>query len=382
MPFTSQQLIHSNQWRYRACRHGLFWLLYFLGYSFLDLNTYYGPFDGLQLAVRWMPFCVLNTYVTLWLVKQYLLQSKYRTFFLSLLGWTAALIPLSFLTHLYVAYPYCWPAGPRPTFRQALWEFFDIYPIFVNEVITGFAVFLRLYKFWRVELLQKLQLSREKTDAELELLKAQLHPHFLFNTINNLYALIQERSTRAPDMLLRLSAILGYVLNECQAPEVPLERELDFCQDYINLEAERYGDRLNIVTQFSGDLEDKMITPMLFQPFIENAFKHGAAEQIGKVWIKIRMSVHETRLLFEVTNTADASLHSSSSGGGIGVANIQRRLQLIYPDRHKFVRKQENGLHSISLTIDLLAPAQGQPYGIRKKSKLLRVQSARLQSVS
>jgi Histidine kinase len=372
MALSTQQLIHSNHWRYRVARHGLFWLIYLTGYSFLALE-YPQPFAGLQLAIRWLPFAMLNTYVILyWLVERYLLQSKYRAFFSLLAAWTAVSVFLAFLTHLYIVYPFCWDPGPRPSFRQAFPEILDVYPIFINYVITAFAIFLRMYKFWRVELQQKLQLKQEKTDAELELLKAQLHPHFLFNTLNNLYALILDRSHQAPEMLLRLSAVLSYVLNECQKAEVPLEKEIAFCQDYIDLEKARYGDRLDINTRFSGELQDKMITPMVFQPFIENAFKHGAAKQLGKVWIDIGMTVHDNRLLFEVSNSADYSTPSTSAGG-IGIANIKRRLQLLYPGRHQFVENREQGMHSISLSIDLASPSRDRLYRAKKSLPRPRV---------
>lgn len=364
-------LIHSNEWRYRLGRHGLFWLTYLFGYSFLDSDTYHVPFIGLSLAIRWLPYCMLNTYVMLyWLVERYLLRGRYRAFLLLLCAWAPVTIFLSFLSHLYLAYPLCWDPGPRPSFRQALPEIWDIYPIFVNYVIVGFAVFLRIYKFWRVELLQKLQLKQEKADAELNLLRAQLHPHFLFNTLNNLYVLILEKSHRAPDMLLKLSEILGYVLNDCQVAEVPLEKEIAFCRAYIDLERERYGDRLDIVTRFSGDIPDKMVTPMVFQPFIENAFKHGAAKQLGKVWIEIGMTVQGSRLFFEVSNSADLSM-SSEHSGGIGVANIKRRLELLYPGRHAFVEKREEGMHSISLTIDLWSPSHERIFRVQRRRKLV-----------
>jgi hypothetical protein len=374
MALSTQQLIDSNHWRYRVARHGLFWLIYLTGYSFLALE-YPQPFAGLQLAIRWLPFTTLNTYVILyWLVERYLLRSKYQAFFSLLAAWTALSVFLAFLTHLYIVYPFCWDPGPRPGFRQAFPEILDVYPIFINYVITGFAVFLRMYKFWRVELVQKLQLKQEKTDAELELLKAQLHPHFLFNTLNNLYALILDRSHRAPEMLLRLSAVLSYVLNECQKAEVPLEKEIAFCEDYIDLEKERYGGRLDINTRFSGELQDKMITPMVFQPFIENAFKHGAAKQLGKVWIDIGMTVHDNRLSFQVSNSADFSAYATCSGG-IGVANIKRRLQLLYPGRHQFVEKREQGMHSISVSIDLVSPSRDRLYRVKKSPSPARIEA-------
>lgn len=353
MDVSVHQLIHGNQWRHRLLRHGLFWLVYLIGYSFIDLAEYDEPFAGLALAIRWLPFTVLNTYVTLyWLVERFLLRSRYWTFVLWLTIWTMTLVPLAFLSHVYLVYPYCWPSGPRPSLRQALPEIFDLYPIFVCDVVTGFAVFLRMHKFWRVEMFQKLQLKQEKTQAELALLKAQLHPHFLFNTLNNLYTLILRQSDRAPEMLRRLSAILSYVLNECHADHAPLKREIAFCRDYIDLEKERYGDRLAIDAVFSGDLENKFITPMLFQPFIENAFKHGASEQAGQVWIDIRLTVLDNRIDFRVTNSTAPSVQTAASGG-IGIANIRRRLQLLYPDRHLFVQRQEEGLYSIALTIEM-----------------------------
>lgn len=351
----SLKLINGNDWRNRLSRHLLFWGMYLAAYSILDLNEFPEPYAGLELAVRWLPFCLINTYVTLyWLVDRFLLRSRYVLFFVLLAGWIVVLIPLAFLSHLYLVYPYCWADGPRPSFRAALPELFDLYPILVCSVVTGFAVFIRLHKFWRAELLQKMQLKKETTEAELQLLKAQLHPHFLFNTLNNLYALILKRSDRAPDMLRRLTDILDHVLRQGYTGEVPLREEIAFCRDYIELEKERYGDRLRIETEFSDDRAEVAIAPMLFQPLIENAFKHGASEQLGNVWIHIRLAVAAGRLVFQVTNSAKPAPASSD---GIGVANIRRRLHLLYPGRHAFTRDHDGSRHSVSLSIDLDAIA-------------------------
>lgn len=348
----SLQLINGNDWRNRLSRHLLFWGVYLAAYSVLDLNEFPGdPYAGFELAFRWLPFCLINTYVTLyWLVDRFLLRSRYVLFFVLLAGWNLVLIPLAFLSHIYLVYPYCWPDGPRPSFRAALPELFDLYPILVCTVVTGFAVFLRLHKFWRAELLQKLQLKKETTEAELQLLKAQLHPHFLFNTLNNLYTLILKRSDRAPDMLRRLTGILDHVLRQGYGGEVPLQEEIAFCRDYIELERERYGDRLRIETEFSDHWAGIAIAPMLFQPLIENAFKHGASEQLGNVWIAIRLTVDTDRLDFQVTNSAKPAAASSD---GIGIANIRRRLQLLYPGRHVFARDHDGSRHSVSFSIDL-----------------------------
>jgi Histidine kinase len=370
MTLFSRKFLDSDEWRYRISRHAIFWLIYLVAYSFIGGGEAENWGSPTALAIRWMPNTVFTTYISLWLVERFLLKARYRSFIVLCIAWLPITIFCSYITHLYLVYPYCWDPGPRPSFRGGLSELFDIYPIFVSAIILGALLFLRMYKFWRGEMLQKLQLRQEKTDAELELLKAQLHPHFLFNTLNNLYSLILEKSARAPEMLMRLSGILSYVLNDCQAAEVPLEDEVAFCQDYIELECERYGDRLDVVTRFTGDFEGKMVTPMLFQPFIENAFKHGAAELVGKVWMNIALTVDDHQLLFRVVNSADRSAQRSlGREGGIGIANIVRRLQLLYPGRHKFIRNQDERIHSISLTIELTPASHGIPRRVRKQAK-------------
>jgi Histidine kinase len=368
----AHHLIFSDRWSYRLTRHLLFWLLYFISLSLLD-TEFYGLRALLHVNVSWLPLNMLNIFVTLyWLVPRYLMRSKWKSFALLYGGWMLMEIPLGFLTHLYLTYPYCWDPGPRPTLRQALPEILDIYPLVIVNAVTLFAVFIRMFKFWRVEQLQKLQIKKEKTDAELQLLRAQLHPHFLFNTLNNLYTLILEKSSKAPEMLSRLSAILSYVLNDCQAAEVQLKKEIAFCRAYIQLEGERYGSRLDLSLEFPDDIGDRMIAPMLFQPFIENAFKHGAAEQVGKVWMSIGLSVRGDQLSFRVINSADLAIRERSAGG-IGIANIQRRLELLYPDRHQLLREQDEDKHLISLTIDLPSVTSGRPVRLKENSKLVRV---------
>jgi sensor histidine kinase YesM len=124
------------------------------------------------------------------------------------------------------------------------------------------------------------------------------------------------------------------VLYESGAPEVLLSQEIRLCRDYVALELERYGDRLDISMSFSGEIGERKIAPMLFQPFIENAFKHGTSEQIGKVWISIDLSVQDDQLLFRVINSMpEHSGPLAGRGGGVGITNVRRRLALIYPER-------------------------------------------------
>jgi hypothetical protein len=366
-------LIFSDRWSYRLTRHLLFWLLYLICISSLNLDDLYDLKARVHMSVSWVPLTMLNIFVTLyWLVPRYLMRSNWKSFAILYGSWMLMEIPLGFLTHYYLTYPYCWEPGPRPSFRQALPEVLDVYPLVVVNVPVLFAIFIRMFKFWRVEQLQKLQIKQEKTDAELQLLRAQLHPHFLFNTLNNLYTLILEKSGKAPEMLSRLSAILSYVLNDCQSAEVRLSKEIAFCRAYIELEGERYGNRLDLSLEFPDDIADRMIAPMLFQPFIENAFKHGAAEQVGKVWMSIGLSVRGDQLSFRVINSADLDVRQHSAGG-IGIANIQRRLELLYPGRYQLIREQDEEKHFISLTIDLPPVKPARPKRVKESQKLVRV---------
>ena len=145
--------------------------------------------------------------------------------------------------------------------------------------------------------------QQEKITAELQLLKAQVHPHFLFNTLNNIYSFSLEESPKTPELILKLSSLLSYMLYDCKAEEVRLEKEVEIMKDYIDLEKERYGNKIEISWNVEGDIRDNFISPLLMLPFLENAFKHGASEQIEKPWMGVDISVANNILKFKITNS-------------------------------------------------------------------------------
>ena len=163
--------------------------------------------------------------------------------------------------------------------------------IFATFNISGIAVAIKLFKYWYVEKEAKQQAEKANLTSQLELLKSQVHPHFLFNTLNNLYSLTLERSADASALVLDLSGLLRYMLYECDSDRVPLARETDILKNYIKLEKIRYGGRLDISVSYSGDFDNKMIAPLLLLPFLENSFKHGASEQIDQCWISLDIAV-------------------------------------------------------------------------------------------
>lgn len=180
------------------------------------------------------------------------------------------------------------------------------------------------------------ELESEKVSTELKFLKAQINPHFLFNTLNNLYSYVVTQSPKAPDMIMRLSGILDYVLYKSQRPTVPLYEEVTTIENFIALEQIRYGDRLQVDFSARGDLS-LPISPLLLLSIVENAFKHGASGDIDQPKIIIEIATPEDSICCKVWNTK--SQHQGELNDaykdGIGLGNIKRQLNLVYPHQHE-----------------------------------------------
>lgn len=339
--------------RYQPLRHIVFWSV-----TVFVLVALYGAtennFEISTITTLFlMPVDIFLTYtIILWLLPKYLLKGKYLLFSLLFFSLLISAQVLAILLNHFAVVPVITGTSPFD-FQLSFYEFADWYKLVVSCSIAAVAVLIRMIKYWQVEQQQKMQAEKEKINAELELLQAQLHPHFLFNTLNNIYSLVREKSDNAPRMLLRLSDILSYVLYECKADFVLLSKEISVIKNYVELEKERYGERLEISTNFSGDIENQMIVPMLFQPFIENAFKHGTSEQLGKVWISIDLSVKNNELCFKVINSCDALQESSYHKKGIGITNVKKRLEFLYRDKYQLQHGFENNVYIVSLIIYL-----------------------------
>lgn len=342
--------------RYGWIRHLLFWMIYVVVFSLWAGFDVVRDFrEGLETTLVFTPANLLYAYgIIYWLVPRILIKGKYFDFCLWFCVWAIAGLVMNFLTRYYILMPLRTGRADMPS-NFAYKEIFAFGSFVVMNTIAMFGGFIKFFKLWYAEQQQKQQAESEKLHAELELLKAQLHPHFLFNTLNNLYSLVYEKSNKAPQMLLRLSGLLSYVLYECKADQVLLSREMEIIRDYISLERERYGDRLDVSLNFSGDINDRMIAPMLFQPFIENAFKHGTSEQLGNVWMSIDLSVKNDQLYFKIINSFDPN-NVIGSGKGIGIGNIRKRLELLYPGRFDLQNGIEDDVYIVSLSLELNAP--------------------------
>src|SRR6187401_1891531 len=210
---------------------------------------------------------------------------------------------------------------------------------------------IKFFKLWTIKQQDWMRAQQEKITAELQLLKAQVHPHFLFNTLNNIYSFSLENSPKTPGLILKLSSLLSYMLYDCKAEEVLLEKEVEIMKNYIDLEKERYGNKIEISWNIEGDIKDKYIAPLLMLPFLENAFKHGTSEQLEKPWLSVDISVRQNILKCKIANSKNEFVPLSQNG--IGVNNVKKRLGFLYPDKHELKMSDEGNFFVVSLLINL-----------------------------
>jgi len=206
-------------------------------------------------------------------------------------------------------------------------------------IYIGLTTLLELSSAWfRLAESEKklLQTEQEKTLVELQALKSQINPHFLFNSLNNLYSMTLKKSDKAPDMILRLSSLMRYILYESSEQFVSLQKEVDCIIDYLeiqNLRILETDPKINF--DIKGAVKDKKIAPLIFLPLIENAFKHGMKGTVDTHFVKLSLDVKEDHLKFYIKNNKGKAINvSNETEGGIGLGNIKKRLILIYPDRH------------------------------------------------
>ena len=196
-------------------------------------------------------------------------------------------------------------------------------------------------------------LRSENLNAELKFLRSQINPHFLFNALNNIYALAVTKSEQTPDMILKLSNMLRYILYDCNADRVPLGKEIGYINDYVDMQKLKDDQITNVEIDYSGADPDTMIAPMILIPFIENAFKHSQIEDVGHGWIKVKIETGAGRLRFSVSNSKAKSAYSKDRVGGIGLENVKRRLELLYPQRHELIIKDTPEAFMVELGIVL-----------------------------
>ena len=249
---------------------------------------------------------------------------------------------------------------PHPRFKAISFMISDwrqIQPVvlFAFLVIEGLALAWFFLKAWAMGELIQTRLQANHLSTEIKFLKSQINPHFLFNTLNNLFSMAQGKGNdELADGISKLSGMMRYMLYDSNAERVPLSKEITYLEECITLNKLRYADEEVIVTfDHAGQIADSSIAPMLFIPFVENAFKHGVA--IGqRAAIQIAIAVSGKKLIFNCVNTDYSIIRKMEMEiSGIGLENVQRRLELVYPGKHRLMITNEDGKFMVNLEINL-----------------------------
>lgn len=189
--------------------------------------------------------------------------------------------------------------------------------------------------------------------AELRLLKAQVHPHFLFNTLNNIYSFVLSKDNRAAGLVDKLTGMIDYMRTEGEKSLVSLEKEIRLIKDYVGLEKVRYGDRLDLRVEITGNDQDKLIAPLLMIPFVENCFKHGASIMRGKQWIHLSLNIRDDELDIRLCNSKPLKTSGLKNNKNIGLMNVKKRLQLLYPESHFLEIHSREDVYEVYLRVVL-----------------------------
>lgn len=333
------------------CGHLLFWIViynfyaYFLGYG--SSNTRYVKLFSAFL----MPATILISYFLIYyLIPNYLLTKKYLYFILYSIY---AFILSVFVIILSILYGLLFSEGFKqmgtvPLTKTLPFIILGVY--FVVLIIVSFSLIMHNYKsiVSNENLKNKiLQTQLQIKDQELRFLKMQIHPHFLFNSLNTIYGFALKKKDEAPEMILKLSNLLDYILYQIEKPQVLLMDEINHLLDYVSLEKMRFHDTLEVKTNIDVSNNSIQIAPMLLIPFVENAFKHGDIIN-GSLKVSINIKTEGDQLFFEIENT---SIKENKVNKGIGLENIEKRLEMIYGNTYLLETNQSDTSFKVKLTI-------------------------------
>lgn len=332
--------------RYRLL-HILFWVISYL--SFVHELHIFQPHDPVIYLSALYPLLadMGAVYLTLYLLlPRFFRRQQYLAFFgLTFLSILLVCLGVSFLKQ--VIETGIQHRHPDPLLIVAISFMVDA---LIKVFLFGSVVIV--YSWMRNTLKQR-QIENERIRAELSFLKSQINPHFLLNTINNIYVLIDEDKQTASNMLIRFSELLRYQLYECNEGNNPIATELEFIRNFIGIEQLRLGDTVAVETKGMDELPYFEMAPFVLLPFVENAFKYVSRRPGGDNRIQIGTRAEGGVFYFTVTNTFDEHIlpHTLPKPGGIGVSNVRRRLELIYPGRHSLELIRESDRHTVKLSI-------------------------------
>ena len=343
--------------RYKVTRHIIYWSFHVIAWAvfWMIMASPASFWRNLFNMSLWVPGFILFGYPLVYIaVPRLLLKGKVWQFFLLIPIWGAAGIyfNMAYRDFIYI------PIQEWIGFTFIPQRGIQAHSYLCMTTSAASPMIIRFFKLLTIKQREWLKVQQEKVTAELQLLKAQVHPHFLFNTLNNIYSFSLENSPKTGELILKLSSLLNYMLHNCKTEKVKLKKEIDVMKDYIDLERERYGKRIEILWNVSGEIDDKYIVPLLLLPFLENAFKHGASEQIEKPWLKVSISVDNNTLFCTIINSKNAGVKHGNNC--IGINNVKKRLQFLYEGKHELTIRNEENEFIVKMVVQLNDNAEEQ----------------------
>lgn len=352
--FIRYKLYHIPFW---FAYHCLSWALTIGSFTGVFHNIFYTPF-----AIKFLFYVVfqaLGVYFNLYfLIPRFLEKGRYVAylgmFIATVVVVTMLVLPGYYAVALFSDKSFYELFGKQPSNYM---YFVQINIVPSTVAVMTLAMSIKLTKNWIQTKRRQQELEKDKLETELKLLRSQFNPHFLFNTINSIFVLINKNPRMASESLVKFSDLLRYQLYECNEPHIPLEQEMGYLENFIELQRLRQ-DRdveleLNVMPQLPANL---MIAPFVLIPFIENAFKHVSHHKHTYNWININVHVEDSRLYMEIANSTSAHHESGNEVihyGGIGLSNVKRRLDLIYPSKHTLTINDGEDQFSVKLMVEL-----------------------------
>ena len=352
------RFVLSDSISYRIGRHAFFWLCcwafmgFIYGFLYIDGNAQHDFFRSYIETGVYLPQHMLLSYGIIYFVlPRYIFKNKYWLGLTGIFILIVAAALFSPMIQALVLKPLRVVLNFSAKDHSLLFSFMG--GLRGSMTIAGFAVAIKLVKHWYFKHQENQALEREKLKAELYLLRGQLHPHFIFNSLNSIYSLALKKSDETPATILKLSELMRYMFVDCSGNIIALSKEISIIQNYIELSKARYKDRLDLVTNIEGDFANKFVPPLIFLPFIENSFKYGASEMLEHAWISLDLLVDGHVLKFKLINGKPSSLALETISSGTGLRNAKKRLQMLYPAGHELRITEDEDTFIVTLTLDL-----------------------------
>ncbi|MFZ1678111.1 MAG: histidine kinase [Saprospiraceae bacterium] len=326
--------------------HVLFWIMVF-GMMLMAGSTNSGSLMEITRKLINLTFYILVVFVNLgYLIPRFMSQKNFMTYCLLLLAMVAVFTPIMVLL-LYITTAEVEPREYLIMNQQ--WIFLLVF------MIAGGSTVIKIISDWQRHQRDRKDLETQRMQSEIKFLKSQINPHFLFNTLNSLYALTLKKSDKAPEIVIKLSEMMRYMLYECNERRVPLQKEVNYIENYLAMEKLRQSGHADIQFKVEGMISDQTIAPLIFIPFLENSFKHGINHQISDGYVHVVMKVLDEKLLLRILNSKpnQAVIPLEKQNGGIGLANVRRRLSLLYPNQYKLDIEESEKEHIVELSLDL-----------------------------